>query len=161
MAVELIPLSPERFEEIVELAEEVFPYDKSHVPCPREGLRCSIEGRDYPEDHERNGRYWYVLKDGKLAGFTGLYVHTQGPDDVAWLGWFGVAPEVRGNGIGRKMLQATIDRAQYEGYKALRLYTTSLPGEEVAQRLYEEAGFMLVDRQESPRCTTFYMEKVF
>jgi ribosomal protein S18 acetylase RimI-like enzyme len=72
----------------------------------------------------------------------------RGPDE-AEIRALAVAPEARGRGAGRALLQAVIDRAQASGVRHLVLctQTTML----AAQHLYTEAGFRrLPERDFSP-----------
>lgn len=78
-------------------------------------------------------------------GVTGFYTRTVGPEDMAWLGWYCVSPLERGKGIGRKILEWTIARAREEGFKTMRLYTSTDPNEREAQNLYEKMGFAVID----------------
>lgn len=60
-----------------------------------------------------------------------------------------VSPEARGNGVGRALLAAVIDRAGGQGIRTLVLLTK--PEMRAAHHLYEEAGFgRLPDRDWSP-----------
>ena len=52
---------------------------------------------------------------------------------------FAVAPAAQGQGVGRKLLFAVIQRAEKRGVRRLRLCTT--PGMEAAQHLYVTTGF--------------------
>lgn len=44
-------------------------------------------------------------------------------NDEAWLAWFGILPKYQHKGYGKKLLEKTINLAQKQGYKTLRLYT--------------------------------------
>jgi ribosomal protein S18 acetylase RimI-like enzyme len=52
---------------------------------------------------------------------------------------FAVAPQGQGNGVGRSLLQAVIERADKRGLRRLRLCTN--PVMQAAQHLYETTGF--------------------
>ena len=70
--------------------------------------------------------YYIVYENNKIVGITGLYVDefTQ-EKGVVWLGWFGVMPEYRRKGLGKKILELTIEMAKKKGFDTLRLYTLS------------------------------------
>lgn len=80
-------------------------------------------------------------KDRQVLGTTGLYKNPQDHDKAAWLGWFSVKPEFRGRGVGRELLQFSVDQAKAQDNRYLRLYTSDHPGEAAAQHLYEKMGF--------------------
>lgn len=61
------------------------------------------------------------------------------PLDVACLRMLGVDPKARGKGVGRALVQATIDRCRAAGKRELILRTT--PMMEVAAALYRSMGF--------------------
>ena len=52
---------------------------------------------------------------------------------------FAVAPQGQGQGVGRSLLQAVIERADKRGLRCLRLCTN--PVMQAAQHLYETTGF--------------------
>ena len=70
--------------------------------------------------------YFLVYDKGNIVGITGLYIDefTQ-EDGVVWLGWFGVVPEYRNMGYGRRILEKTIELAKKRKKKILRLYTSA------------------------------------
>jgi ribosomal protein S18 acetylase RimI-like enzyme len=69
-------------------------------------------------------------------------------EGVLELAKLAVSPELRGKGLGRKILDATLAEARAMGARAVRLETsTSLAN---AVRLYESAGFRHVPPEPSP-----------
>jgi ribosomal protein S18 acetylase RimI-like enzyme len=52
---------------------------------------------------------------------------------------FAVAPHGQGNGVGRSLLRAVVERAEKRGLRCLRLCTN--PVMQAAQHLYETTGF--------------------
>jgi putative acetyltransferase len=68
-------------------------------------------------------------------------------------------PESRGNGIGKKLLQAMINKAIELGYLKMRLDT--LPQMTEAQQLYKQYGFQqIASYRFNPVEGTIYMEKI-
>jgi GNAT superfamily N-acetyltransferase len=61
------------------------------------------------------------------------------PSDTAVLRMLGVLPEARGMGVGRALVERTIDMARHRGKRVLGLRTTTLM--HTAQHLYESMGF--------------------
>jgi len=76
----------------------------------------------------------YVAPDGSTVSKQGL------PADWAVIRLLAVDPEARGLGIGRRLTQECIDRAQRDGARVVGLNT--VVEMEVAQGLYERMGFV-------------------
>ena len=82
-------------------------------------------------------------QDGSVIGYT--YAGIEGTDYMSLRGPAGalydivVDPVYRGKGIGRTLLDATIDALKAKG--APRVVLSTAQGNEVAQHLFERAGF--------------------
>ena len=63
-------------------------------------------------------------------------------DAVAQLRWFLLTPELRGKGVGKRLLQEAISFCQEQGYQRVILWTTADLMD--ASRLYTSAGFKLI-----------------
>lgn len=63
--------------------------------------------------------------------------------EEAQLRWLLLTPELRGKGIGRKLMEKALSFCREVGYRYVFLWTTS--DLEDAARLYEKAGFSLVE----------------
>ena len=57
------------------------------------------------------------------------------------MGWFGVRPEYRHQGIGSILLEFTIEEAIKRGFNCLKIYTSSDKSAKPARRLYESHEF--------------------
>lgn len=73
-------------------------------------------------------QFWLVKKGKKFIGLTGIYFYPQYPKD-AWLNWFGVIPEFRRKGYGRKIFNRTYAYARRLGFDNFRLYTDAKDNE--------------------------------
>lgn len=83
----------------------------------------------------RDDRYYVVA--GEIDGYAGLWLSP--PDaDVQTIA---VATPAQGNGLGRALLQALVDRARAEGCRRLHL---EVKAGKPAIRLYESFGFRTV-----------------
>jgi ribosomal protein S18 acetylase RimI-like enzyme len=88
------------------------------------------------------GRCFVVEKDGKIVGFISVHSHSGKP----MIGWLGVAPDARGEGIGKLMLEKVESELAKLGYKDLRVETVgecTPVYEPYAETLkfYQSAGF--------------------
>jgi ribosomal protein S18 acetylase RimI-like enzyme len=87
-----------------------------------------------------------VELDGEHAGSIAL---TDEGGGEATIRWFLLSPEVRGRGLGRRLLGEMLARAAEVGYGRVSLETFSEL--EAAAHLYRDAGFELVSADEAPR----------
>lgn len=162
----ITPLSPQNIAAATELANNLFPADQDDGDPPLASFQASLDPekfRDYWIKFQDKKIDCYVAQEsvaGPLIGITGLYQGKNDPADVAWLGWFGVDSAYRGRGLGKKLLLWTMAQARSEGYKKLRLYTSTYPAEAAAQILYEKLGFSITGQEIKPGdiYTTIYRE---
>jgi ribosomal protein S18 acetylase RimI-like enzyme len=87
-----------------------------------------------------------VELDGEHAGSLAL---TDEGNGEAAIRWFVLSPEVRGRGLGRRLLGEMLTRAAEDGYTRVWLETFSEL--EAAAHLYRDHGFELVSADEAPR----------
>ena len=84
---------------------------------------------------------YIAMKDHIPVGITGLYTFRDQPKE-AWLDWYGLDEKLRGRGVGKAILQATIDMARKNGYETLRLWTTeNRPESAIANKLFQKLAF--------------------
>lgn len=154
--VKLRPLSVEVLSNATAVAQRIFIEPKDSAAIARE-YEMSVHPGEYSDEIEKSGfkslKYWFVnqaKKPKKIVGITGLETRIEDPDDIAWLGWFGVVPEVRGKGFGRAILKKTISKARSIGFDRLRLWTTTSSSEVAAQDMYEDFNFHLIGQEDIP-----------
>ncbi len=79
------------------------------------------------------------------AGFAGFAAVDGGDGQSARFRWFIVAPECAGAGLGRTLLDKAVGFCGDAGHEELALWTFA--GLNAARRLYEQAGFSLVEER--------------
>jgi GNAT superfamily N-acetyltransferase len=92
-------------------------------------------------DEKRDG-IWLALVDGTVEGavvIDGIHAEDRG----AHLRWFIVSDRLRGQGVGRRLLDRAIDFCADRGYKQVYLWT--FEGLHAARHLYEAAGFRQIE----------------
>ncbi len=87
-----------------------------------------------------------VELDGEHAGSLAL---TDEGNGEAAIRWFVLSPEVRGRGLGRRLLREMLASAVDVGYTRISLETFSEL--EAAAHLYRDHGFELVSAEAAPR----------
>lgn len=146
------PLSHETLDEAINLINRVFPYQ---TLIERFSLRASLF-KDYwfykigfwlARVTQLN--YWVAIEERskQVIGTTGLYCYSKDEAEAYWLAWLCVDPACRGQGIGKKLLDFSVDKAKAAGKRFLRLYTSTDPNEAAAQILYEKYGFRITGEE--------------
>lgn len=100
----------------------------------------------------RGGRIFMVLKDGQVVGCVALLRMADGGYEVAKMT---VSEDLRGSGLGRRLMQRCIEAGVEDG--APRLYLETNSGLAPALALYRGAGF----RELAPAKTEYARADVF
>ena len=90
------------------------------------------------------GGVWIVERDGEFAGSR-----RRSPTRAtasAQIRWVLLAPELRGAGLGRRLVGEAVDRARELGMRRVELDTFSAL--RTAARIYRDAGFRVVNSYE-------------
>jgi GNAT superfamily N-acetyltransferase len=89
----------------------------------------------------RGGVFRVVTRGDEIVGCGGLFPLDGGEAEIRKMY---LAPEVRGQGLGRKLLQELIDAARARGFQRIVLETATVLREAIA--LYQRFGFVPVTR---------------
>ncbi len=87
---------------------------------------------------------WVAELNNQIKGCCGIYPSDGLDENCAELVKFYLAGEVRGQGIGKELMQRSIESAKDFGYK--QLYLESLPHFAKAVSIYEKQGFVKLDQ---------------
>ena len=101
------------------------------------------------------GAFLVVYAGGKPVAGGGL---KRDEDGVAEIKRMYVAPRMRGQGLGRRLLEELEEKARELGYARIRLDTGARQPE--AQALFERAGYHPIGNYNGNRQASFWGEKV-
>lgn len=86
--------------------------------------------------------YFIAMKDGKPVGFTGYYT-IKGQKQDGWLGWMGILPEYRGQGLSPQLVDVAMEKGKANGVDTIRIWSTTQDDYGAARSLYrEKLGFI-------------------
>jgi len=83
--------------------------------------------------------YWVAEEDGKLIGGCGIFPTENLPEGCVELVKLYTSVSARGKGVGRTLMQKSIESAQQFGYN--EVYLESFPELTAAISMYEKTGF--------------------
>ena len=95
------------------------------------------------------GAVWLVDLAGEPGRLGGCLALSDEGDGLGFLRWFVLDPELRGRGLGRRMVGELIETAAEQGFQRLALNTFSEL--DAAARIYREHGFEVTSSEIGPR----------
>lgn len=101
------------------------------------------------------GEFWVVEKEGKLVGTSGYYPIKRGKNAVEIRKMY-LLSEVRGQGLGRFLLQQLENAIASRGFEQIWIETASVLVEAV--KLYECSGYEAATGVETSRCDRVYVK---
>ncbi len=87
----------------------------------------------------QNSAYFIAERDGKILGGGGIYPTEGLPEDTCELVKMYLLPEARGIGLGRKLIEQCLEKANENGFQ--QIYLETLPELKLAVKVYEKFGF--------------------
>lgn len=152
--IRMVPLSPATLKPALALITTTFNLTPDEVPVLE--LEESVEPGRHTAILAQKGisdpSYWVALFHGHVAGVTGIYFTPLDRHEAVWGGWTVYDPTLRGSVSRAKMLmlQKMVIEAHATGRKLLRLYTSTLPAEAAANRLYDHVGLKVYRTEPLP-----------
>ena len=178
-----LPVQLERFELLYPFEAALQPVDCGPRVVPgwlpgAVGAVAALHGRYYAREHGFGVRFeakvaaecaefcpridptrdglWLLVDGGRIAG--SIAIDGSGPD-AAHLRWFIVDDEMRGRGLGRRLIEAAMGFCRRAGHR--RVYLTTFAGLDAARALYEQQGFRLVAEADGETWGTRVREQRF
>lgn len=93
--------------------------------------------------HKKKSVLWVAELEGIVVGCCGLYPTVGLPNNCVEIVKFYLSKPSRGKGIGKSLLERTIESAVELGY--LQLYIESLPEFSNAVQMYKKLGFLVLN----------------
>lgn len=140
-ADELIALAQRSWSAVEESVDRLLgsPLDRLVTPSWPDHHEASV--RDVLDD--AGATMVVAERDGELIGFVGHRIHppSAGMSAYGEVDIVCVAPEERGNGLGRRLVEHAVAALRADGAPVIAVMTGGDQGHEPARALYEAAGF--------------------
>lgn len=162
--IKIISLNQDFLTKACALAESIFPWEEI---SPTDSFCCSLDLNKYSEfikEHNVKDLEYYIAIDEKdnVVWTSGLYSLNSETAQSLRLGRYCVDPNYRGQWIGTKLLDYSIQQAKNKWKTVLNLYTSTNPKEAIAQKIYEKYNFHITDqpREKQWNYEIFYRKKI-
>ena len=128
---------------IIERHEALYQSEYGFTPGFTDYVRKYVVKFD--EHHDEEKEYiWIAEQNGKQVGVIAV---VKVDETTAQLRWLLIEPEMRGKGLGRKLVETALDFCKEKGYKHVFLLTLNIL--EAARHLYAGYGFELTETTEN------------
>jgi GNAT superfamily N-acetyltransferase len=97
---------------------------------------------EFATSHSERERIWIVEKNGEVAGSIAI---VDGAANKAQLRWLLLRPDLRGQGIGRTLMDEALNFCRAARYAQIFLWTVSALSD--AAKLYQAVGFKLTEEK--------------
>lgn len=142
-------MSESFLDHLISIRNDLYPGDVGYITYMHGILYAPEQGWDHTFDsyvaiplakfaksHSSRERIWIVEKEGRIVGSVAIVKFSE---KEAQLRWLLLDPEVRGYGLGRRLLEEALDFCRKAEYSSVFLWTVNtLP---VAAMLYRSVGF--------------------
>lgn len=98
----------------------------------------------FAKSHDKNKENIWVVEMGERV--VGSIAIVKVDDKTAQLRWFLIDPDLRGKGLGNKLMATAVDFCRLKGYTCIFLWTVSIL--QAARHLYQQYGFSLTATEE-------------
>lgn len=106
---------------------------------------------------DTGGEFWVVEQEGEIVGTSAYYPIERGENAVEIRKMY-LLPRVRGQGLGRFLLQQLEQAIMKRGYQEIWIETASVLAEAVC--LYETSGYESATGVETARCDRVYRKQL-
>ncbi|WP_348798827.1 GNAT family N-acetyltransferase [Flavobacterium adhaerens] len=124
-------------QQVAQLIRSVF--DELNIPKVGTAYEDPCLDLMYEEYEKPKSIYYVVEKEGKIVGGAGISPLANEADIYCELQKFFFSPEIRGMGIGGKMIEKCLQSARDFGFE--KCYLETMPFMHDAQKLYKKWGF--------------------
>ena len=112
---------------------------------PKVGTAYADKALDcmYENYQSANHAYFVIVEEGKMLGGAGIAPLQEYQGPVCELQKMYFLSDIRGKGLGSKMIEKCLSQARDFGFE--QCYIETMPYMEAAQKLYQKMGFKYID----------------
>jgi len=133
-------IKPGDIEEIISLHGILYAQEYGFDTTFKEYVEKTL--REFAKSHTKREKIWIVEQRDIIKGCIAV---VKSDEAKAQLRWFLVHPDLRGEGIGKKLINDAIKFTKENDYTSIFLWTVNLL--EIANKIYTTIGFQLTDEK--------------